>query len=108
MTLKALYTLLTSITGFANKVAYRAFPEGAAPELPFIVYYVENSDNFLADGKVYLQKNEVVIELYTQNKDVASEALLEAALDGAFVPWQKYEEYIDSEHMYQISYEITI
>ena len=108
MSLKDLYTLLKSITGFSDKIAYRAFPEDAAPALPFIVYYVENSDNFMADGKVYLQKNEVVIELYTQNKDVASEALLEAKLDANCIPWNKYEEYIDSEHMYQISYDITI
>lgn len=108
MSLKELYNLLSSITGFSNKVAYRAFPENAAPALPFIVYYVEGSGNFMADGKVYLVKQDVTIELYSQNKDVASEALLEAALDASFIPWNKYEDYIDSEHMYQISYDITI
>ena len=108
MSLKELYNLLTSITGFTAKVCYRAFPEGAAPALPYIVYYVEQSDNFMADGKVYLQKNEVTIELYSQDKDVTSESALEAVLDANCIPWNKYEDYIDSEHMYMISYDITI
>lgn len=108
MTNTELYTMLVSITGFADKVAYRAFPMGSAPALPFIVYYVQNSDNFMADGKVYLQKNEVTIELYSNEKDVASETLLETKLNDNCIPWQKYEEYIESEHMYQISYDITI
>lgn len=108
MTLTELYTMLTGITGFADKVAYRAFPMGSAPALPFITYYVQNSDNFMADGKVYLQKNLVSVELYTNNKDTASEALVEAKFDEYCIPWQKYEEYIESEHMYQIAYDITI
>ena len=108
MTFAELYTNLKNITGFSNKVAYRQFPQSAAPELPFIVYYVENSDNFGADNKVYLQKNEVTIELYTKNKDVTSEGLVEKMLNDNDIFWNKYEEYIESEHMYQISYDITI
>lgn len=108
MTLKALTTMLKSITGFETKVAYRQFMEGHAPALPFIVYYVEGSDNFLADGKVYLARQNVVIELYSEEKDVASEALIEAKLDANNIPWEKVEDYIDSEHMYMITYSITI
>ena len=108
MSLTELYTTLKSIEGFSNKVAYRQFPEKSAPKLPFIVYYVTSSDNETADNKVYLKRQNVTIELYSQNKDVASENLIEKALDDASIPWEKYEEYIDSEHMYQISYEITI
>ena len=108
MSLTELTTMLRSITGFSNKVAYRQFREGSAPNLPFIVYYVEGSDNFIADGKVYLARQNVVIELYSEEKDVASEALLEAKLDANCIPWEKDEDYIDSEHMYMITYSITI
>ena len=108
MTFADLYTNLKSITGFSNKVAYRQFPEDKAPALPYIVYYVENSDNFGADNKVYLQKNEVTIELYSKEKDVTSEGLIEKMLNDNSIFWNKYEDYIESEHMYQISYEITI
>ena len=108
MTLAELYTALKGLTGFTDKVACRQFPQNAAPALPFIVYYVENSDNFGADNKVYLQKNEVTIELYTKNKDVTSEGLIETMLNNNSIFWNKYEDYIESEHMYQISYDITI
>lgn len=108
MTFAELYTNLKSLTGFNDKVAYRQFPEGSAPALPFIVYYAENSDNFGADNKVYLQKTEVTIELYTKQKDVISEGLIETMLNNNSIFWNKYEDYIESEHMYQISYDITI
>lgn len=100
--------MLKSITGFETKVAYRQFREGNAPALPFIVYYVENSDNVLADNKVYLARQQVSIELYSQEKDAASEALVEAKLDANDIPWEKIEDYIDAEHMYMITYTITI
>ena len=108
MTFAELYTALKGITGFANKVAYRQFPEGNAPALPFIVYYVQNSDNFGADNKVYLQKNEVTIELYTKNKDVTSEGLIEKLFNDNDIPWRKFEDYIESEHMNMVTYEVTI
>ena len=38
-----LFKILNSITGFKDKVAYRMFPVGAAPALPFIVYYSQTA-----------------------------------------------------------------
>lgn len=108
MTLAELYTALKSINGFNEKVAYRAFTEDEAPALPFIVYYVDQSNNILADNKVYKARQQVTVELYSVNKDVASEALVEAMLNNHDVPWEKYEAYVEDEHMYQLSYEITI
>lgn len=108
MTLDVLYRILTSISGFTNKVVYRAWPEGLAPTLPFICYYEESTNNFIADNKVTKKITTVEIELYTKEKDVLSEALVESTLDSNDIPWEKYEEYIDSEHCYQITYTITI
>lgn len=108
MSLAELYTLLNSITGFADKVAYRQFEEDAAPALPFIVYYEESTDNFKADNKVYQKRRNIVVELYTQEKDPNSEELVEKLLDDNSIPWDKIEEYIDSEHMYMNSYSILI
>ena len=81
MSLSEFYTKLKSITGFETKVAYRQFRVGQAPALPFMVYYVEGSSNFLADNKVYLAKQNVVVELYSENKDVTSEGLVEKMLN---------------------------
>ena len=46
------------------------------------------------------------MELYTSTKDLAAEAKVEAALDG--LCWEKSEEYIDAEKIYQLTYEIEV
>ena len=108
MTLAELYNLLKSITGFTTKVTYRAWPVGKAPKLPFICYLERSTNNFKADSKVYQKITDVDIELYTDNKEPATEALVEEALNNAEISWDKYETYIDDEHCYQITYSITI
>lgn len=108
MTLKELNDALKSIEGFSTKVAYRAFPVGKAPKLPFICYQATSTDNFDADNKVYHVLQGVDIELYTAKKSEATEQLVEAKLDSLNIVWNKYEEYIDSEEMYEIVYSITI
>lgn len=108
MTLKELNDALKTIDGFSTKVAYRAFPVGKAPKLPFICYLCTETDNFNADNSVYKVLQGVDIELYTAKKSEATEALVEAKLDELGICWDKYEEYIDTEEMYQIIYSITI
>lgn len=108
MTLSDIYTILTGITGFKDKVAYRAFEKGHAPSLPYICYMATQTNNFKADNKVYEVLQDVDIELYTRKKDTASEALIEAALDANDIVWDKYEDYIDDENMYMITYEVEV
>ena len=50
--------------------AYDHFAEGESPEPPFICYLIPGSDNFAADGKVYVKINEFHIELYTDKSEV--------------------------------------
>lgn len=87
-------------------VAYRAWPEGEAPELPYICYLVTGSSNFAADGQVYEKILRLQVELYTKFKDEALEDKVEQVLS-SFV-WEATEEYIDSEKCYQILYEIEV
>ncbi len=108
MTLNDLNTELRSITGFNKKVAYRAFPVGKAPKLPFICYVCTNTDNFDADDSVYQVIQEVDVELYTANKDEASERLVEAKLNENGLVWDKYEDYIDSENCFMITYTVQL
>lgn len=106
--LEQVYKILTSINGFKTKVAYRCFPEGKAPKLPFICYLADHTNNFSADSKVYETIEHIFVELYTATKDPSSEALVESALNSNEIFWEKSEEYIDSEQCYQILYEIEI
>lgn len=108
MTLAQLYTMLNGITGFRNKVAYRAFPVGKAPELPFICYLCTQTDNFVADNKVHTVLQSVDIELYSESKDTASESKIEAALNENGIVWDKYEEYLTDENVNEVIYTITI
>lgn len=108
MTLKDLNTALNSIPGFDKKVAYRAFPVGKAPKLPFICYLCTNTDNFAADDFVYQVIQEVDIELYTAKKDEKSEQAVEKMLQENHIAWEKYEDYIESENCYMITYTISL
>jgi len=103
MTLIELYTRLSE-TGLP--VAYYCFPEGEAPNLPFVCYLVVSSSNFTADGKVYYPVQNIDIELYSKNKDTVSEALIEDALTD--IVWEKSETYLDDEKCFEVVYSIQI
>ena len=87
-------------------VAYRAFPVGNAPPLPFVCYLFSSTNNFNADDAVYQVINRISIELYTESKDLEAENAVEAALKG--LCWEKSEEYLDDEQCYEIIYEIEV
>lgn len=101
MTLEQIHTLLKN-TGYP--VAYGYFK--TEQQLPYILYRCSYSNNFSADGRVYLPVQHVQIELYTKLKDQKSEDKVEKALSSIY--WEKTEEYIDSEKCYQILYEIEV
>lgn len=92
--------LYTALAGTGIPTAYRAFP--APQATPFICYYSEEEPALPADGKRYHTWHRYVIELYTDQKDTAKEAIVEAALgDRVF---SKAETYIDEEKMTEIIY----
>lgn len=107
MTLAEVFTMLDGITGFKNKVAYRAFPVGEAPSLPFIVYLCDSTDNFFADNQVYTVVQSIDIELYSKGKDISSESLIENTLNSNNLTWQKYEQYIADEDVTEVVYTIS-
>jgi len=108
MTITDVYQMLNSIDAFTDKVTYYAWKENEVPELPFICYLETNTNNFLADNRVYQKLQGVEIELYTRNKDIVSETLIETALNENNIIWNKTEDYINSEKCFLIVYEITI
>lgn len=108
MTLTDLNTILKSIDGFTNKVAYRAFPKGKAPALPYICYLATQTNNFNADNSVYKVIQGVDIELYTKIKSPSVEAAVEAVLNENNIVWQKYEDFLEEENIYMITYETEV
>ena len=84
--------------------AYDHFAEGESPDPPFICYLLPESDNFSADGKVYLKVSVVNIELYTDEKSPATEQMLEDVLDAHEIFYEKSEIWIESEKLYEVLY----
>lgn len=106
--LEELKKILESITGFKNKVAYRAFPVNEAPALPFICYLETGTNNFYADDTVYDSKSIVDIELYSKNRDPKSEKLIEEKLRKNNITWTKAIEYIESEKVHEVIYTVEV
>lgn len=105
MTPKQMYTGLISL---GYPVAYSHFSEGNVPAPPFITYYYPGTDNFSADGIVYLQISEGNIELYDVEKNIEAETKIENFLTENGIFYEKQEYYIESEKMIQVIYEFEI
>ena len=84
--------------------AYDHFAEGESPAPPFLVFSLNESNNFMADDRVYSEITSVRIELYTDLKLPKVERKIEKVLDANEIPWDKYEEWIKSEQLYEVEY----
>ena len=96
--------LMQLMEGIGLPFAYDHFAEGESPNPPFITFLLPGSDNFAADGKVYWKINEVHIELYTDEKNPETEALVETVLDAHEIFYDKSEVWIESEKLYEVLY----
>ena len=105
MTLKAISDMIASI---GLPYAYYQFPDGTEQEPPFIVFYYPESDDFYADNKNYVDKRRMYVELYTNDKDFEKEATVENVLSSNGLTYRKVETYINSERMFQITYETEV
>lgn len=103
MTLQELYTGLSSLS---IPVSYSHFTQ--PPTVPFIVYRMDGSDDFMADNRNYQRISDVSIELYTDIKDVSSEASLEQKLTDMGMTYTKNEVWVESELLFRVLYEAQI
>lgn len=96
-------------TGFP--VAYSHFEESEnnpLPYPPFICYLAAFSANFSADNYIFKAIEVVQIELYTDKKNLAAEAKIEAVLNEHELPFSTTELFIDSEDLFQKIYEVRV
>lgn len=103
MTYQEIYTMLEAIK---LPVTYYEWPEGHAPDPPYLVFYYPGSNDFEADDRNYAKIRELVVELYTDEKDITTEELVEAALSG--MVYEREETYIDSERMFEVAYNMEV
>lgn len=88
--------------------AYDHFAEGKSPNPPFVVFLYPNSNNFAADGVVYFKKQILNIELYTDKKSVELETKVETVLHEHGLFYQRSEVWIETEHLYEVLYELEV
>lgn len=87
-------------------VSYHHFKE--TPSLPYIVFLRVNDSNINADDIVYFKLKNYQVELYTDIKNEILEEKIETIFDEHEICYETSEEWIESEEMYQIVYEIQI
>lgn len=96
-------TLSSLKTAFSS---YRYY-YGTAPigtQLPYLVVNGTDSDNFVADCKVYAKKYELTLSFYSVKKSETDEEAIEAILDNLGVIWQKSESFDNDQSFYLIIY----
>ena len=104
MTLKELNTILSELN---ISIAYNHFNTKTNP--PYLVYYIESSENFFADNTVISENVTVLIELYTKKKDVKLERKLKNILNNNELPYELVgESFIEEDNVYQIVYQVNL
>lgn len=106
MTYKQVATMISEL---GLPYAYNQFPDGTDLEPPFICFlYTNTSNDMMADNVNYQEIRPLAIELYTDNKDFALEAAVEAKLIENELPFIRQETYLDSEKMFMVVYTTQI
>lgn len=103
MTYKEIKTLLSTTN---LPVVYYQWPEGQAPEPPYLIFYYPGDNDFVGDNSNYQKIRELTVELYTDQKDFALEETVEGVLSG--MVYSRYETYIDDERMFLVTYEMEV
>lgn len=82
--------------------AYGAFKEPVEP--PHLVAIVIDTDNFMADNKVFLKKQPIQLDYTYTDKNIQEQNKIEDEILGD-IPWNKSEEtYLADEKIWQVSY----
>ena len=91
-------------------ITYREFSEEESKTLdtPYAVYFVDEVENLEADNIVYWTQNVVMLEIYTDNKDLDLEIKVETFLNENELIWTKGEDYIPEEKLNVVYYRFTI
>ncbi|MGL4523533.1 MAG: hypothetical protein ACRCWQ_13355, partial [Bacilli bacterium] len=66
-------------------VAYHHFR--TEPSFPYLTYHTTHTQNFIADNKVYIRFDRVQIDLYTENKNIDAEQMLEGVFEQHGIVW---------------------
>lgn len=86
---------------------YYEFKDGPV-QMPFVVFYYPQRNDVYADGENFVKIEQLIIELYTSEKDFTAEARVEAVLREHGFSFDKDEKKWESEHSYEAIYSTEV
>ncbi len=107
MTFKEINTMIASIGKSYTYHEWNCAPEDV-PALPWIVFRYPNILDFYADNKNYQRVTALEIEVCTENKDFDLEQTVESVLSSHGLTYTKEEDYLDTERMFDVRYELEV
>lgn len=96
------------VEGFGVPYCYYEFTNNVGVAPPFVAYYYDASEDFVADNTNYCKINSLIIELYTDTKNFALERTIETALNANGLVYTRTESYIGSERMYMVTFSTSV
>ena len=87
---------------------YYQFPNDTEQATPFVCFFYSGDNDFKADDSNYRKIEHLIIELYTDDKDFALEQTVESVLASHGMVWTREEEWIESERMLEVVYEMDV
>lgn len=105
MTREKVYEIIQSI---GLPCAYYQFPDDTPQSPPFVVWFFSANTDVKADNTNYVDKEVLNVELYTKQRDFDQEKAVEEILTLNGFCYAKEAARIDSEKMWQISYESEV
>lgn len=98
------YELSAILKKLGLPVAYRLFE--TRQDVPFIVYYLVETESMGADDEMYFVDERYNVELYTAQKSPDLELQIESILVDNGIFYEKSEAYIEKEKVFEILYQI--
>jgi len=95
-------TLKSLLLSLGYPVAYSHWK--TPPQPPYILYLLDDTDNFGADDRVYHAGENYLVELYTGKHEPAIQKQIEQLFDENEIYWEKEEAWIDSQKLFQTVY----
>lgn len=87
---------------------YLSYGANECPDMPYITYFPESSQNFAADGVVYLRIINIQVDLWFSDYEKPYEEILEKAFKDNGIYWEKTVEADDNEKCIRATYSVTI
>ena len=98
----------TLVAGIGLPYAYYQFKEGTKRAAPYIIFFYSLNRDIYADNSNFVDREQLNIELYTKTRDFDLEKTVEDVLKLNGFSYYKEYSYIDSEHIWQIAYEMEV